>query len=536
MRLSLIALPLLSMIAASAQTSAQASAQAAPAQDAGAAWWAHVQAIANDGMEGRGTGTPGYDRAADYVIAQFRALGLKPAGVDGYKQPVAFVEQVIQSDQSSAALIGPDGEKALAVPGDLIFSGGGGPVPDSIDAPMVFAGYGLHLPEAGHDDFAGLDLKGKIVVVLSGGPANISGALKSHARSERAHWLAQQGALGMITLVTPGQVEIPWVRRVALASAPALYYADTAMRDTQTPFLGAQFDPAKSAMFFAGTGKDFDAIAKAADASAPVASFPLALRLKAKVVAKRRDLSSPNLVAVMPGTDPKLKAQHVVLSAHLDGYGIGTAIKGDAIYNGAFDNASGVASLLEIAKAIKNSKVKPKRSILFTIVTAEEKGLLGSRYFARRPTVPQASIVADLNFDMALPIFPLTSVTPIGYDQSSLGKDVEAVSAQMKLPITPDPFPDRNVFIRSDQYSFIREGIPALFFKYGFKAGTPEAATEKAWRANIYHSPFDDLNQPVMPAESAKLNAYVTAVTLRVANAPARPVWNGDSFFKRFVK
>jgi Zn-dependent M28 family amino/carboxypeptidase len=529
MRLSFLTLPLLSMIAATA-------AHAQDAGDAGARWWAHVEALANDGMEGRGTGTPGYDRAADYVIGQLKALGLKPAGIDGYKQPVAFVEQVILSDRSSAALVGPQGEAALAVPGDVIFSGGGGPVPESIDAPMVFAGYGLHLPEAGHDDFKGLDLKGKMVVVLSGGPSTISGALKSHARSERAHWLAEQGAIGLITLVTPKQVEIPWVRRVALASAPALYYSDATLRETQTAFLGAQFDPAKSAQFFAGTGKDFDAIAAAADASAPVASFPLALRFKAQVAAKRRDLSSPNLIAVMPGSDPKLKAQHVVLSAHLDGYGVGTAIKGDTIYNGAFDNASGVASLLEIARALKASKVKPKRSILFTIVTAEEKGLLGARYFARRPTVPQASIVADLNFDMALPIFPLTSVTPIGYDQSSLGQDAQAVSAQMGLPITPDPFPDRNVFIRSDQYAFIREGIPALFFKYGFKAGTPEAATEKAWRANIYHSPFDDLKQPVMPAESAKLNAYVTAVTLRVANAPARPTWNADSFFKRFVK
>jgi Zn-dependent M28 family amino/carboxypeptidase len=529
MRLSHLALPLLSLIAAGA-------ARAEDAGDGGARWWSHVQSLANDGMEGRGTGTPGYDRAADYVIGQFRALGLKPMGTEGYKQPVSFVEQVILSDRSSAALVGPAGEKALAVPGDLIVSGSGGPVPESIDAPMVFAGYGLHLPEVGHDDFAGLDLKGKIVVVLSGGPATISGALKSHARSERAHWLAARGALGLITLVTPKQVEIPWTRRIALAGAPALYFTDNSLRDTQTPFLGAQFAPAKSALLFEGSGKTFDQIAAAADASAPVPSFPLALRLKAQVAAKRRDVSSPNLVAMMPGGDPKLRQEYVVLSAHLDGYGIGTPIKGDAIYNGAFDNASGVASLLEIARALKAGKVKPRRSILFAIVTAEEKGLLGSRYFARRPTVPQKDIVADLNFDMALPIFPLTSVTPIGYDQSSLGQDAAAVSAAMGLPITSDPFPDRNVFIRSDQYAFIREGIPALFFKYGFKAGTPEAETEKAWRANLYHSPFDDLNQPVLPAESAKLNDYVTAVTLRVANAAARPRWNQGSFFRRFAK
>ncbi|MES2156830.1 MAG: M28 family metallopeptidase [Pseudomonadota bacterium] len=533
MRALFAGISLLSM-SLSATASAQADGGSAAAN--GARWWAHVQTLASDAMEGRGTGTPGHEKAAQYVIGQLQAMGLKPAGTDGYRQPVAFIQQVVQSDKSSAALVGADGESALAVPGDLIFSGGGGPVPAMVDAPLVFAGYGLHLPEAGHDDFAGLDLKGKIVVVLSGGPSTISGALKSHARSERANWLAAHGALGLIALVTPKQVEIPWVRRVALAGAPALYFKDAALRDTQAPFLNAQLDPAKSTMLFAGTGKDFAAIAAAADASAPVASFPLTLRLKAQVAATRSDIISPNLVAVMPGSDPKLRGEYVVLSAHLDGYGVGTPIKGDAIYNGAFDNASGVASLLEIARALKASKVKPKRSVLFAIVTAEEKGLLGARYFARKPSVPQKAIVADLNFDMALPIFPLTSVTPIGYDQSSLGGDAQAVSAQMGLPITPDPFPDRNVFIRSDQYAFIREGIPALFFKYGFKAGTPEAETEKAWRANIYHSPFDDLKQPVMPEQSAKLNDYVTAVTLRVANAPARPKWNDDSFFKRFAK
>ena len=512
-----------------------AAALAAP-DDRGAAWWGHVRTLASDAYEGRGTGKPGYDKAADYVIAQLQALNLRPAGTHGYRQPIAFTEQYILSQDSSARLIGAQGETKLAVPADIIFSGGGGPAPQGMNAPLVFAGYGLHLPEAGHDDFAGLDLKGRIVVVVSGGPSTLSGALKSHARSERAAWLAKQGALGLIQLVTPKQVEIPWDRRMALASQPALFFQDAALRDSTAPFLNAQFDPAKSALLFAGSGHDFAQIAEAADRSAPVPSFALAQHLDATIAARRADLSSPNIIAVMPGTDPRLKKQYVVLSAHLDGYGIGAPIKGDAIYNGALDNASGVASLIEIARTLREGKVKPKRSILFAFVTAEEKGLLGSTYFARRPTVPGKDIVADLNFDMALPIFPLTSVTPVGYDQSSLGRDAEAISAQMNLPITPDPFPDRNVFIRSDQYSFIRAGIPALFFKYGFRAGTPEAVVEKAWRANIYHSPRDDTNQPVMPAESVKLDDYVAAVALRVANASERPVWNEDSFFRRFAK
>ena len=531
MRILWPALAFVALIGPSARGTAQAA-----EEDRASQWWSHVQSLASDANEGRATGSIGHERAAVYVIDQFRALGLAPAGSDGYRQPIAFVEQTVLASGSRAVLIGPTGEMPLAVPDDLIFSGGGGPVPPLVDAPLVFAGYGLHLPETGHDDFAGLDIRGKIVVVLSGGPATISGALKSHARSERAAWLAERGALGLITLVTPRQVEIPWSRRVALAGAPALYFKDAALRDTTVPFFIAQLDPARSALLFEGSGHDFASLSAAADASESVPGFPLARRLKANIATRRSGLSSPNILAMLPGSDPRLAHDYVVLSAHLDGHGVGTPMKGDAIYNGALDNASGVASLIEIARTLRGATRAPRRSILFAVVTGEEKGLLGSRYFAARPTVPRRSLVANLNFDMALPIFPLTSVTPIGYDQSSLGRDAAAVSAAMQLPITPDPFPDRNVFIRSDQYSFIRAGIPALFFKYGFKAGTPEAEVEKAWRANIYHSPFDDANQPVMPAESVKLNDYVAALALRVANAPKRPSWNKNSFFRRFAR
>jgi len=512
-----------------------ASAQGEPVDRAGQ-WWAHVEALASDANEGRATGSKGFERAASYVVDQFKALGLKPAGSNGYRQPIDFVQQTILADDSSAMLVGAAGEQVLEIPRDLILSGGGGPAPEAIDAPMIFAGYGLHLPEVGHDDFAGLDLKGKVVVVISGGPAGISGTLKSHARSERASWLARQGAVGLITLVTPKQVEIPWTRRIALSAQPALYFKDAALRDSPLPFLNAQWDPAKSGMLFQGTGHDFADLARVADSSAALPGFPLAQRLKVNVAARRTDLPAFNILAVMPGTDKRLRREYVVLSAHLDGYGVGTPMKGDAIYNGAFDNASGVASLIEIARRLQSSTVKLRRSILFAVLTGEEKGLLGSEYFVERPTVPQKAMVADLNFDMALPIFPLTSVTPIGYEESSLGAPAAAVSAEMRLPITPDPFPERNVFIRSDQYSFIRAGIPALFFKYGFKAGTAEAEAEKAWRANIYHSPFDDNKQPVMPGETVKLNDYVTAVTLRVANAERRPQWNRDSFFRRFAQ
>lgn len=523
-RLALASILLMTTSAATAQTSR------------GDAWWAHVETLASDDMKGRMTGTADYLRAADYVITQFKALGLEPAGTDGYLQPVALVEQTILADQSRASLKGPGGAIPLVVPDDIIISGGGGPAPAKIDARLVFAGYGLSIPEAGYDDFAGLNLKGKIVVVISGGPTSISGALKSHARSERTKILAARGAAGIIALTTARQTEIPWARRKLLATQPAMYLADAALRDAARPMLGAMLDGEKAEALFAGSGHSFAELSKLADASQPVPTFALKSRLKAEIAAKRSDASSPNIIARLPGSDPALAAENVVVSAHLDGLGVGQPINGDSIYNGALDNASGVASVIEIAKALRAQGAKPRRSILFTIVTAEEKGLLGSRYFASRPSVPKASIVADLNFDMALPIFPLTGVTALGAPESSLGKDAEVVGATMGLPLAPDPLPDRNVFIRSDQYSFIREGVPSLFFKYGFAVGTPEAEVERKWRANVYHSPSDDPQQPVLKDEAVKLNDYVAALTLRVADSDTRPSWNADSFFARFAK
>lgn len=526
-----LALPTLAALTLAAPLSAGPAEPSAARIDA---WWGHVEAIANDGMEGRLTGSPGYDKAAAYVVDQFKAIGLKPAGVNGYYQPVDLIEQRFDAEASSAALHTASGETKLSVPNDVYFRGGYA-MPATVDAPMVFAGYGLSIPEAGHDDFKGLDVKGKVVVVLSGGPSTISGALKSDARADRPRLLAQMGAVGVIALTTPKQVEIRWDRQVGISRLSSMYLADAALRDVPLPFMGATFDPTRSEMLFAGSGHSFAELAALSDASQPVPVFALPGRFSAKIVTTSKPVHSANIVARLPGSDPKLAAENVVLSAHLDGLGIGEPIKGDSIYNGAFDNAIGVASVIEAAKMLARGKA-PRRSILFTIVTAEEKGLLGSRYFARRPTVPAASLVADLNFDMPLPIFPFTSVTPLGYDQSSLGADARAVAETMGLGLAPDPLPDRNTFIRSDQYSFIRQGVPSLFLKYGFKLGTPEAEAEKTWRANIYHSPQDGLDQPVMKAEGVKMTDYYTALARRIANAAARPTWNDDSYFRRFAK
>jgi len=507
-----------------------------PLETRAANWWTDVETLSNDSMEGRAAGSPGYDRAAAYVAQRFAALGLEPAGTEGWLQPMAFEERTIRLDRSSAALVANGAATPLAIPDDLYFRVRGGPPPERIEGRLVFIGYGLHIPEAGHDDFAGVDLRGAVAVVISGGPANISGALKSHARDQRARLLVERGAVGLIAITTTRQAEAPYERTAPIYSRqPGLFFADPALRDPG-PLLGGVVSPAMAERLFARSGRSWAEIAEAADASRPVPGFALGQSLRASIVTEGRRLVSANVVGRLRGRDRSLAAEHVVLTAHLDGLGIGTPQDGDAIHNGTLDNAAGVASLLDIADRYRRARVRPRRSILFVALTAEERGLLGSSYFARRPSVPANSIVANLNYDMALPLFPLNSVTVLGAEESSLGDLARAVGAELALPIAPDPYPNRNSFTRSDQYSFIEQGIPALAFKFGFAPDTPEAAIERQWRATRYHMPSDQPDQPVARTDSIRLNDFIATLALRVADDRTRPRWNDDSFFRRFAR
>jgi Zn-dependent M28 family amino/carboxypeptidase len=495
-------------------------------------WWADISVIASDANEGRQTGSAGYMRAADYVLSRMKAEGLAPAGDKGFLQQVTFEQQIVNQDTSRATLVDGDGAQSPLKVGDaLLVSPGGEPRPSSVDAPLVFIGYGLHLPDQGYDDFAGLDLKGKIAVVISGGPDSISAPIKSDARVNRAGELAKLGALGVIQLTTPHQVEIVWSRQRLIAHQAGMYLADTKFHDVPDGFFIATADPEQSDIYFKGSGHSFAEMSALADASKLVPRFDLKPRLKATVAATRERLTSPNLVAKLEGRDPKLKSEYVVVSAHLDHLGIGEPINGDKIYNGAMDDASGVAAVLDIAHRLKNGP-RPRRTILFAIFTAEEKGLLGSHYFAANPTVPKSAIVADLNFDMPLPLWPLKMVYLPGETESTLGADARMVGSQQNIQVVPDPNPDRNVFVRADQYSFVREGVPSLFMKFGFLKNTPEYQIEHDWRANRYHSPSADLEQPgIFKEEAVKLDVYTAAIALKVANADGRPAWLPGSIF-----
>ncbi len=523
----------------------------------GKLWWSHIQFLADDKLEGRAAGTEGYRKAAAYVAGQFERLGLKPGGVSGYEQPVKFETRALVEAESGLALVQGDRVEAL-VPGQEATLSARGDKAGEITAPTVFVGYGLKIPEANYDDLAGLDLKGKIAVYVNApGPAQVSGNVKSHYSSGGERWatLKRAGAIGIATIANP-RVPIPTPggdtpaagrggrggRGGAPAAQPSFVLAAPDLRETGGLQVAVTIARGGGEKFFAGSGHTYDEILKAAAANEPLKGFNLSVQLRAKSAFTSGSVEAPNVVAVLPGSDPKLKDEYVVFSCHLDHLGIGRPVNGDALYNGAMDNASGVASVLEVARLFHDSGVKPKRSLIFVTVTAEEKGELGSWYFSAHPTgiggkeISPKQIVADINLDMFLPLYKLKVLEVQGLAESSLGDVVRLAAKEEGVDVQTDREPEQNRFIRSDQYSFIKRGIPALAFKFGYEFGSPEEKTRLEWVKNIYHKPADDLNQPVDAESAAKFDRIIFGLMRRVADDPARPHWNDDSFFKRFAK
>jgi hypothetical protein len=513
------------------------AALAGDAPTPGQRWWSHTAFLADDKLEGRNTGSEGYRKAAAYVRGEFERAGLRPAGTDGYFQPVKFNSREIVEPESSLELVRDGKAEPLTLGEDGFISLRVDPA-KSVEAPLVFAGYGLTVPEMKYDDFAGLDLRGKIVAYVSGGPSSIPGPLSSHYQSaaERGKFLARVGVLGSCVIANPAAMDVPWPR-VALSRfqpSMSLDYAD--LDESFGQKLGVGINPVHLDKWLAGSGHSAEEILALAKERKELPRFPLAAELRARVEVKRSKVESPNVIAVLPGSDPQLKGEYVVLSAHLDHLGIGEPINGDRIYNGAMDDASGVATLLDIAEQLHADKAKLRRSLLFLVVAGEEKGLLGSKYFAAHPTVRPEQMVADLNVDMFLPLFPLRILTVFGLEESDLGKQVRAVAGPMGIRIQADQEPQRNVFIRSDQYNFIRRGVPSLMLKVGYDKGSPEEAAGKQWLKERYHAPLDDLQQPVDLKAAADFNTIVLRLVEAVANQDGRPEWNNDSFFRRFAK
>jgi Zn-dependent M28 family amino/carboxypeptidase len=496
-------------------------------------WWAHVVYLADDSMRGRQTGSPEHRRAAEYVAEQFKKSGLKPGAGAGYLQPVQFVSRRVIEEKSRLALVRDGVEQPITFGEQAMLNMRVDHAP-SVEAPLVFAGHGLVIPEAKHDDLAGLDVKGKVVVLLTGFPSSIPGPLGSHYQSVRWQALRAAGAVGTLNIQNPVGQDIPWERQMPTRFLPQMAIADPAFDEATGQQLNATINPAHAEMLFTGSGHAFAEILALSKAGKPLPSFPLQGSIRAAVAVERTPITSDNVVGILPGTDAKLKDEYLVVTAHLDHLGTDNS-QGDNIYNGAMDNASGIATLIETAAAAA-AKKGFKRSIAFVAVTAEEKGLLGSRYYALKPTVPARGIVANLNTDMFLPLFPLKSVVAQGLEESDLAADLRAVAAALGIKALTDPEPERNAFTRSDQYSFIRSGIPALSLKVGFVKDSPEHELVKKWRTERYHSPRDDVGQPVDKQAAVDFNRVYLRLLEAVANRSTRPSWNKDSFFKRFAQ
>jgi Zn-dependent M28 family amino/carboxypeptidase len=323
--------------------------------------------------------------------------------------------------------------------------------------------------------------------------------------------------------------------RGAGSGQPSFVLADRTLQENVGQSVAMTVTRRGADKFLAGSGHTYDEIEALARDGKPLPRFPLAATLRARASVKRESISAPNVVALMPGTDAKLKDEYVVMSAHLDHVGVGRPVNGDAIYNGAMDDASGIASLLEVARLLEERGAKPKRSVVFLAVTGEEKGELGSRYYALNPTV-SGPIVADINLDMFLPLYALKVIEVQGLTESTLGDQVRAAAKGLGVEVQTDREPEQNRFIRSDQYSFIRNGIPSLAFKFGYEFGSPEEKIRRAWVRDRYHKPSDDLSQPVDLAAAALFDRVIADLLERVADDAARPRWNEDSFFKRFAR
>ena len=503
----------------------------------GKTWWGHVKVLADDNMEGRETGSAGLRRAEAYVVQQLTESGVQPAGTDGFYQPVKFISRQIIERDSSVALVRNGAVEPLILGEDAYFNVRADLSPEEVNAPLVFVGYGLQVPEKSYDDLAGLDLKGKVAVIVNGSPADIPTALASHYQSAAERWkaLREAGAIGIVSIPNPASMDVPWSRMSLNRAHVQMDLADAEFHETAGEKLYLTFNPAQAERLFAGSGHTFSEVAELAKVRKPLPRFPLSVSIKARAHVETQQVESANIVGRIPGTDPKLKNEYVVLSAHIDHIGIGEPVDGDRIYNGAMDNGSGSALLLDMAASLKNHPEKLRRSILFLFVTAEEKGLLGSKYFAAHPTVDPKSIVADINVDMFLPIVPLKVLTVQGLAESDLGDRAREVAQSLGVRVQPDPEPLRNVFIRSDQYNFVRHGIPALMLDIGFEPGTPEQQIFKDWLTHRYHAPSDDLNQPVDLAAAALYEEIVRELLISVANDDHRPHWKPDSFFRRYA-
>ena len=505
----------------------------APAQQtptpAAAEWWRLTTALSDDSMEGRDTGSEAYERAARYVADSFRSSGLKPAGDNGtYFQRVPMHQVDLDLAHSSVELVSAGGSSEplrLLYETTLVPRAGLNPL---TEGPLVFVGYGA-VPAGGPD------LHGRIAVYFNNTPAGLPAGERAGFAAARVLALTRAGVAGLVAIDNPAAIEpTHW---------PAAYARSVTLRPSPSPapapapasgIVSLRISAESASRLFAGSKADPARILADAERGLPLPTVDLARTLRIRLAFTEKDISSPNILAVLPGSDPALSPEYVALSAHLDGYGFGTPVLGDALYNGTLDDAAYVALLLELAKNLAHqlptiSTQTPSRSLLFAIFTGEEKGLLGSAWFTRNPTIPIKQVVADLNLDQLRPIFPLKVLTMEGITDSTLGDTSRQIAARYHIELRPDRETERNLYRRADNYNLVRVGVPIASFIFGYDPGSNEERIYRDWYARRYHKPQDDLATPIDWQAAVTFNNFYRDLALAIANAPGRPAWLPES-------
>jgi hypothetical protein len=507
-----------------------------------AALKAHVEYLASDDLEGRAAGTRGYDLAARYVARQFEQAGLKPAGDDGtWYQRVPLVEAYAVIPESAVRLEHGATVQELVAKKDYLPRAHFVEQRATLTAGAVFVGYGVDAPRLRYNDFAGVDLHGRIAVLLAGAPPTFAANERAFysSGSYKYRTLEERGAVAFIMIDTPDdEKRRPWSRDVQQSWMPAMRWHDAAgIAHEAFPGLRGRFLFSREGAekLFAGAPRSLKQVfARAASGRPQAFELPVTVALASTTTHNR--IASDNVIGVLEGSDPQLKSEYVVYSAHLDHVGRGAAVEGDAIYNGALDNASGIAIMIETARALAAMPQRPRRSILFLAATAEERGLLGSDYFARQPTVPALSIVANVNTDMPIAFAPLSDAIAYGAEHSTLGAVARRAARSEGLKLSPDPMPEEVSFVRSDQYSFVRQGIPALDMNTGLKSRSRHVDPRKQlaeFLAQRYHMPGDDTSQPIHYGTLGALGGMNLRIAIEIANETQRPQWLPRDFFGR---
>lgn len=500
---------------------------------------AHTTFLADDLLEGRGTGTRGYALAARYVAGQFARLGLEPGADQGsYEQPMKFLEASNQLEAGRLLVRHGGREDALVPINDMVASPSPSETSATVTAPAVFVGFGVRAPELGYDDFARVDLKGKIAIVLMGAPKKFPSTQRAHhSSSEQKRILAvQHGAVGLVTIQPPWEeARFPWAVVVAQARFPAMRLLDAAGAVVDGyPQLkaGAFVSRAAAGRLLAASGRSIEAVFARAE-KGEAQAFDLQAEITLGGAATHRTVESANVLGWLPGADPALARQPVVVTGHLDHLGLGAPVNGDSIYNGAMDNAVGIALILAAAETIVAGP-RPARPVLFAALTGEEKGLLGAVHLARHPPARVERFAANVNIDMPLFPAPVRSLIAWGAEHTTLGALTAAAAARNGFVVTPDPMPEETLFVRSDQYAFVRTGVPAIYLCTGQQSTDPKVDLPALWGRHLkerYHKPSDDLNQPFDWPSTGAFARLATAIVLDTANASPAPAWLPGDFF-----